>query len=80
MLHEIEDLSGGDQIDWQAYDAASYSPTPDIVTAARGDLWDAVEAGRLHLPIDRTFSLDEAAAAQEHMRRNGHFGKIVLTV
>ncbi|KIN71456.1 DNA/RNA helicase domain-containing protein [Sulfitobacter guttiformis] len=24
------------QIDWRAYDAATYSPTPDIVTAARG--------------------------------------------
>lgn len=35
VLHEIEDLSGGNQIDWQPYDAASYSPTPDIVTAAR---------------------------------------------
>ncbi len=35
VLLAIEDLSGGDQIDWQSYDAASYSPTPDIVTAAR---------------------------------------------
>ena len=45
----------------------------------RGDLWDAVESGVLHLPIDRTFPLDEAAQAQAHMRANAHFGKIVLT-
>jgi NADPH2:quinone reductase len=46
----------------------------------RADLWDAVAAGKLTLPIDRRFPLDEAAAAQEHMRENKHFGKIVLTI
>lgn len=46
----------------------------------RADLWDAVEAGALRMPVDRTFPLDEAAAAQAHMRANAHFGKIVLTV
>jgi NADPH:quinone reductase len=76
------DLHAFRRIDYIGVTFRSRSPQEvrDIVTAARGDLWDAVEAGRLHLPIDRTFSLDEAAAAQEHMRRNGHFGKIVLTV
>ena len=44
------------------------------------DLWDAVSAGKLHLPIDRTFRLEEAAAAQAHMRANQHFGKILLTM
>jgi len=52
----------------------------EIVDAMRADLWEAVDAGRLHLPIDRTFSLDEAPMAQEHMRQNGHFGKIILTM
>jgi NADPH2:quinone reductase len=46
----------------------------------RADLWQAVEAGKLALPIDRTFPLDEAAAALAHMKANNHFGKIVLTV
>jgi NADPH2:quinone reductase len=45
----------------------------------RADLWWAVEAGKLQLPIDRSFPLDEAAAALAHMRANEHFGKIVLT-
>jgi len=42
------------------------------------DLGEAVAARRLRLPIDRTFPLGEAAAAQAHMRANGHFGKILL--
>lgn len=52
----------------------------EIVRKMRADLWPAVEAGTLHLPIDRIFPLDEAGAAQAHMRANAHFGKIVLTV
>ncbi len=48
------------------------------VSNMRADLWDAVSAGKLSLPIDRLFKLDEAEAAQEHMRTNAHFGKIVM--
>ena len=44
----------------------------------RADLWDAVSAGKLSIPIDRVFKLDEAEAAQAHMRTNQHFGKIVM--
>jgi len=46
----------------------------------RADLWDAVTAGKLALPIDRLFPLDRAVEAQAHMRANKHFGKIVLTM
>ena len=49
-----------------------------IVRKMRADLWDAVSSGRIYLPIDKTFPLDQAAAAHEHMRRNQHFGKILL--
>jgi NADPH:quinone reductase len=52
----------------------------EIVRRMRADLWPAVEAGSLHLPIDRIFPLEEAAAAQTHMRENRHLGKIVLTI
>lgn len=48
------------------------------VRRMREDLWEAVTAGSLHLPIDRSFKLDEAEEAQAHMRTNSHFGKIVL--
>ena len=52
----------------------------EITRRMRADLWSAVEAGTLCLPIDRTFPLDEAAAALAHMRANAHFGKVVLVV
>ncbi|MDB5372420.1 MAG: ppsC 3 [Belnapia sp.] len=50
----------------------------EINRRMRADLWDAVEAGSLALPIDRTFPLAEAAEALAHMKANRHFGKIVL--
>ena len=40
----------------------------------------AARACKLVLPIDRSFRLDEAAAAQAHIRANAHFGKVVLTM
>ena len=52
----------------------------EIVRRTRADLWGDVESGALRLPIDRTFPLDQAAAALAHMRANAHFGKIVMTV
>jgi NADPH2:quinone reductase len=50
----------------------------NIVAAMRADLWGDVQSGKLALPIDRVFPLDQAAAALAHMKANQHFGKIVL--
>ena len=50
----------------------------EIVRRMRADLWGDIESGRLKLPIDKTFPLDQAAAALAHMRAINHFGKIVL--
>jgi NADPH2:quinone reductase len=52
----------------------------EIIRLMRADLWPAVEAGKLALPIDRTFPLEEIAEALSVMRANQHFGKIVITV
>jgi len=52
----------------------------EIGRRMRADLWDAVTAGKLTLPIDRRFPLDQAVEAHADMRENKHFGKIVLTV
>jgi NADPH2:quinone reductase len=46
----------------------------------RADLWDAVKAGKLKLPIDARFPLDEVPQAHVRMHDNKHFGKIVLTM
>lgn len=43
------------------------------------DLWPALMAGQLRLPIDIRMPLEQVAEACEAMRRNEHFGKIVLT-
>ena len=50
----------------------------EITRKMKADLWDAVEGGRLSLPIDKVFPLAEAEAAQAHMRANAHFGKVLL--
>lgn len=50
----------------------------EINRLMRADLWPHVESGKLALPIDRTFPLDQAAAALAHMKANAHLGKIVL--
>jgi NADPH:quinone reductase len=42
------------------------------------DLADAVRTRKLRLPIDKIFPLEQAKAAQEYMRANRHFGKILL--
>jgi NADPH2:quinone reductase len=52
----------------------------EIVRLMRADLWPAVEAGTLSLPIDKTFPLAQVADALAMMRANKHFGKIVLTM
>jgi NADPH2:quinone reductase len=50
----------------------------EIVRLMRADLWPALEAGKLSLPIFRTYQLDNLADALAVMRANQHFGKIVL--
>jgi NADPH2:quinone reductase len=52
----------------------------DIVKAMRADLWPAVEAGTLTLPIYKTFKLDDIVEALSVMTANQHFGKIVISV
>ena len=42
------------------------------------DLQAPIQAGKLHLPIDKTFPLADAIAAQAHMKANAHFGKVLL--
>jgi NADPH2:quinone reductase len=50
----------------------------EILVKMRADLWEDVKAGRIRVPIDKTYPLTEARAAHEHMRANKHFGKILL--
>jgi NADPH:quinone reductase len=52
----------------------------EINRLMRADLWGAVEAGELALPVYRTFPLGEIGEALEMMRANRHFGKIAITL
>ena len=50
----------------------------EINRLVRQDLWEAVAAGKLRLPLDRTFALAEVVQALAHMKANQHFGKVVM--
>jgi len=52
----------------------------EINRRMRADLWPAIEAGTLSLPIDKTFKLADITEALAMMRANKHFGKIVIVV
>ena len=46
----------------------------EINRLMRADLWPAIEAGKLSLPIYKTFRLADIAEALALMRANRHFG------
>ena len=52
----------------------------DIFAAVRSDIWPAVEARQLQLPIDKVFAFDDIGKAFDHMEANRHLGKIVVTL
>jgi len=52
----------------------------EIFDEVRKDIWGAVEARKLQLPIDKVFGFDEIGKAFEHMEANRHLGKIVVTL
>ncbi len=52
----------------------------EINRLLRADLWPAIEAGKLSLPIDKTFKLADIKDALAMMKANQHFGKIVLVI
>lgn len=50
------------------------------IQACARDLLEPLAAGRVRPIVDRTFGLDEIAAAHAYMSTDRHFGKIVLRV
>lgn len=76
------DLHAARRIDYigVTFRTRSVQEVRDVVAAMKADLWDAVEAGELTLPIDREFAFDDAAEAVDYMKANKHFGKIVMNL
>jgi len=58
--------------------------TVDEVREINARMWQNLAghlaAGRLSLPIDRSFAFDDAEKALDHMASDAHFGKIVLSL
>jgi NADPH2:quinone reductase len=52
----------------------------EINRLLRADLWPSVEAGKLSLPIYKTFVLDDITDALAAMKANQHFGKIAISI
>ena len=52
----------------------------DCIQACAHDMLPFLEAGRIRLPIDRTFPLEAIREAHTYMRSDRHVGKIVLTI
>jgi NADPH2:quinone reductase len=76
------DLHALKRIDYIGVTFRTRSPEEvrEIVRLMRADLWPALEAGKLTMPIEKTFALDHVADALAMMQANAHFGKIVLTM
>lgn len=51
-----------------------------IIRLMVDDIWPDVVAGRIKVPIDRSFPLEQVADAYAHMRANAHLGKVVLAM
>jgi NADPH:quinone reductase len=74
------DLHARKRIDYigVTFRTRSIEEVHDIMVRMRDDLWDHVKAGRIGVPIDKTFSLAEASEAHAYVRANKHFGKVLL--
>lgn len=50
------------------------------VEACARDVLPLLEAGRIRLPVDRSYLIEQVAASHEYIQADRHFGKIVLVV
>jgi NADPH:quinone reductase len=76
------DLHAAKRIDYVGVTFRTRTPEEirEINRLMRADLWPAVEAGALHLPIYETFPLAQVAEALDTMKANRHFGKIAIVI
>lgn len=51
-----------------------------IVQAVGAEVWPLLEAGQIRIQTDKTFPLQEAAAAHEYFDSGTHTGKVLLTM
>ncbi len=51
-----------------------------LTAAVEARVWPWIEAGKIKPIVDKTYPLEEAAAAHAHVEGGSHVGKVVLTV
>jgi putative PIG3 family NAD(P)H quinone oxidoreductase len=51
-----------------------------LAAAVEATAWPWIATGKVAPPVDRTFPLDQAAAAHAHLESGAHVGKVILTV
>jgi NADPH2:quinone reductase len=74
------DLHAAKRIDYigVTFRTRSLDEIREINRLMRADLWPALEAGRLTMPICQTFPLAQIVDALAMMKANRHFGKIAV--
>jgi putative PIG3 family NAD(P)H quinone oxidoreductase len=56
----------------------SFEEKARLAAAIRSRIWPLIEAGKVQIPVERTFPLEAAADAHRLMESGGHVGKILL--
>jgi NADPH:quinone reductase-like Zn-dependent oxidoreductase len=51
-----------------------------LTRAVEEHVWPWIESGRVRIPVDRTFPLEQAGAAHAWLEGGSQFGKVVLTL
>jgi NADPH:quinone reductase len=52
----------------------------ELVDRMRADLWPALQAGALELPVAKVYPFDRLGEAFAQLREGGHLGKLVVTM
>ncbi|MCH8562633.1 NAD(P)H-quinone oxidoreductase [Nesterenkonia sp. YGD6] len=52
----------------------------EIVQAVGAEIWPLIESGQIRIQTDKTFPLEQAAAAHEYFDSGTHTGKVLLTM
>jgi NADPH:quinone reductase len=57
----------------------SVAEVRELVARMRADLWPALQAGALELPVAQAYPFDRLGEAFAQLRQGGHLGKLVVT-
>jgi NADPH2:quinone reductase len=76
------DMHSGKRIQYigASFRTRSIEEIREINRRMQADLWDAVVAGKLTVPLDEKFPLDRIADALARANANQQFGKVIVTV